>query len=138
MTEIHTILKDARTIAVVGLSAHAARTSHKIADYLKKAGYRIVPVNPHHDVLLDEKSYPSVDAIPDEIEVDIVDVFRKPQFMADVVRDVIKRKERTGRRPVIWSQIGVSSEEAEQLARANDLPYVRNRCTLVEHSLLPA
>ncbi len=136
MVDIPELLKNSRTIAVVGLSPRETRTSHKIARYLQKVGYRIVPINPHRDELLGEVSYPSVEAVPDEIQIDIVDIFRRPQFTVDVVRDVLRRKERTGNAPVVWTQIGVSSPEAEKLAVDAGLGYVRNRCTLVEHSRL--
>ncbi len=136
MIDIPQLLENSKTIAVVGLSPRETRTSHKIAKYLQKAGYRIVPINPHRDELLGEVSYPTVDAVPDEVQIDIVDIFRRPQFTADVVRDVVRRKERTGDAPVVWTQIGVSSSEAEQLAGEAGLDYVRNRCTLVEHSRL--
>ena len=128
------ILRDAQTIAVVGLSPDPSRVSHKIAEYLQGAGYTIVPVNPNYQELLGETSYPSLLDIPDSISVDIIDVFRKPEFAIDIVRDAIERRNRSGDNPVVWTQIGVSSFEAEQLAREAGIPYVRNRCTLVEHS----
>ncbi len=134
MLEIPEILRNARTIAVVGLSPDPSRTSHKIAHYLGEAGYRIIPINPHHDQILGETAYPSLLAIPDSISIDIVDVFRRPEFMVDIVRQAIERRDRSGNNPVVWTQIGVSSFDAEQLAEEAGIPYVRNRCTLVEHS----
>ena len=134
MLEIPEILKNAKTIAVVGLSPDPSRTSHKIAHYLQGAGYRIIPVNPHHNQILGETSYPSLLDIPDSITLDIVDVFRRPQFVADLVTEAIDRRDRSGNNPVFWTQIGVSSFDAEQLAEDAGIPYVRNRCTLVEHS----
>ena len=128
------VLRTARTIAVLGLSPDSSRVSHKIALYLKEAGYSIVPVNPHHEELLGETSYPSLLDIPDSIELDIINVFRRPEFIEGIVREAIKRRKRTGNNPVVWTQIGVSSFGAEELARQEGLPYVRNRCTLVEHS----
>lgn len=134
MSDVESILANAKTIAVVGLSPRPTRTSHKIARYLQQVGYRIIPVNPFHEEVLGEKSYPSLDAIPDEEIIDIVDIFRRPSHAVDVVQDAIKRKGRTGRSPVIWTQIGVSSADAETLATSNGFEYVRNRCTLVVHS----
>ncbi len=138
MLDIADILRAARTIAVVGLSPDAARTSHKIARYLQQAGYCIVPVNPNHDEILGETAYESLLDIPDSIELDIVDIFRRPVYVADIVRQAIARRERSGNNPVVWTQIGVSSFEAEELASEAHIPYVRNRCTLVEHSRLIA
>lgn len=134
MTDIESILRNAKTIAVVGLSPRPTRTSHKIARYLQQVGYRVIPVNPYHEEILNERSYPSLDAVPDSVVIDIVDIFRRPQYTVDVVRDAIGRRSRTGRSPAIWTQIGVSSHEAETLATSNGFEYIRNRCTLVVHS----
>ncbi len=96
----------------------------------------MIPVNPNHDEILGETAYPSLDAIPDDVEIDIVDVFRRPEFTADVVRDATARSERTGDRPTVWTQIGVHSDEAERLAREAGLPYVADRCLMVDHAAL--
>jgi predicted CoA-binding protein len=134
MPDIPEILTNAKTIAVIGLSPDPSRTSHKIAHYLQEAGYRIIPINPHRDGILGEECYPSLIDVPDSITLDIVDVFRRPQFMVDIVREAIDRRDRSGNNPVVWTQIGVSSFDAEKLAEEAGIPYVRNRCTLVEHS----
>lgn len=128
------IISGANTIAIVGCSDRPERTSNRIARYLQGAGFRIVPVNPNHESVLGEVCYPSVDAVPDDVVIDIVDIFRRPRFTADVVRDVIARRDRLGRSPVVWTQIGVSSEEARSLAADAGIEYVANRCTMVEHS----
>lgn len=96
----------------------------------------MVPVNPHHDEILGEPAYPDLISIPDEVEIDVIDVFRRPEFVADVVRDAADRAERTGRTPVVWTQIGVHSDEAERLAVEAGLPYVANRCLMVDHAAL--
>ena len=129
-------LRAARTIAVVGCSPRASQTSHRIARYIQDAGYRMLPVNPHHDEILGETAYPDLASIPDDVTVDIVDVFRRPQFTADVVRDAAARAERTGRRPLVWTQIGVHSAEAERLAGEAGLPYLADRCLMVDHAAL--
>lgn len=134
--DVSAALRDARTIAVVGCSPRGFQTSHRIARYIQEAGFTMIPVNPHHDEILGETAYPSLDAIPDDVVVDIVDVFRRPEFTADVVRDTIERAGRTGRTPLIWTQIGVHSDEARDLAEAAGLPYVTNRCLMVDHAAL--
>lgn len=131
--DLKTALDSAETIAVVGCSKRATRTSHKIARYLQDAGYRVIPVNPNADELLGERCYPDVQHIPDDVTVDIVNVFRQPQHAADMVRDAIARAEAQGTRPLIWTQLGVSSNEARDLAEEAELPYVKNRCIMVEH-----
>ena len=131
--EMEPLLREAHTIAVVGCSTNPNRTSHRIAQYLKDAGYRIVPVNPNYEEACGETAYPDLQHIPDEVKIDIVDIFRDPAHTADMVRDAVARAEATGNQPVIWTQIGVSSEEAEQVAEEAGLPYVRNTCLMVEH-----
>jgi len=126
-------LRDAETIAVVGCSDRPSRTSHRIAAYLQDAGYRVLPVNPNHDTILGAPCYPDLPSIPADVSVDIVNIFRAPAHTADMVQSAIDRVEKTGTRPVIWTQLGVSSNEAEQLAAEADLPYVRNKCIMVEH-----
>ncbi|MFP4228160.1 MAG: CoA-binding protein, partial [Salinivenus sp.] len=114
------------------------RTSHKIARYLQHRGYRIVPVNPNYDEVLGEPCYPDLPSVPSDVEIDVVDIFRAPQHTADMVRSAIERMKQTGQRPVIWTQLGVSSSEAEELAAEADLPYVRNRCLKVAYDRLLA
>ena len=123
-------------IAIVGCSDDPSRPSHRVARYLQDAGYRIVPVNPNHEELLGEVCYASLTVVPESIEIDIVDIFRHPSHTSAMVRDVIERSERLGRRPVVWTQIGVSSAEARSMADAAGLRYVTNRCSMVEHGRL--
>ena len=130
----YAILEGATTVAVVGCSPRGFQTSHRIARYIQEAGLTMIPVNPHHDEILGETCYPDLVSIPDDIEVDIVDVFRRSEFTADVVRDAADRAERTDNRPVVWTQIGVHSEEAERLAGEAGLPYIANRCLMVDHA----
>jgi predicted CoA-binding protein len=136
--DFRTLLDDADTIAVVGCSATPTRTSHKIARYLQERGYRIVPVNPNYDEVLGEPCYPDLPSVPADVEIDIVDIFRAPKHTADMVRTAIERTEETGRRPVLWTQLGVSTSEAKELAAEADLPYVRNRCVKIEYDRLLA
>ena len=136
--DFRTVLDTAETIAVVGCSATPTRTSHKIARYLQERGYRIVPVNPNYDAVLGETCYSDLPSVPADIEIDIVDIFRAPKHTADMVRSAIERVKQTGQRPVIWTQLGVSSSEAEELAAEADLPYVRNRCVKIEYDRLLA
>ncbi len=134
--DLQSVLETAETIAVVGCSATPTRTSHKIARYLQARGYRIVPINPNYDEVLGETCYPELPSVPTDVTIDIVDIFRRPEHTADMVRSAIERVEQTGERPVIWTQLGVSSSEAEELAAEAGLPYVRNRCIKIEHDRL--
>lgn len=130
------ILKAAKNIAVVGCSPNPARTSNAIARYLIGAGYTVIPVNPNHTEILGQVSYPDLQSIPADVQVDIVNVFRRPAHTEGVVQDTLERIKTTGESPVIWTQIGVSSRQAEELAEGAGLTYVKNRCIMVEHSLV--
>ncbi|MEM8556209.1 MAG: CoA-binding protein [Bacteroidota bacterium] len=134
--DLATLLTDSRVIAVVGCSPRASQTSHRIARYLQEVGYRVVPVNPHHETLLGEPCYPTLTASPGELERDLVNALRRPDFTEGVVADAIERMEATGQRPAIWTQIGVHAAEAQALAEAHGLPYLANRCIMVDHMQL--
>jgi predicted CoA-binding protein len=120
------LLKSSRTIAVVGLSGKRFRPSYGVADYMLRNGYRIIPVNPSEETVLGEKCYPDLDSIPER--VDIVDIFRRPEFVPEIVEAAI----RIGAR-VVWMQEGVVHEEAAERARAAGLEVVMDRCILKDH-----
>lgn len=136
MPDLKTILENARTIAVVGCSSDPSRTSYAIARYLSEIGYRVIPVNPNCDEVLGETCYPKLQRIPADTQIDIVNIFRRSDHTAHMVADAVERAESTGTKPVIWTQLGVSSQDAQRLADEADLPYVRNRCIMVEHARL--
>lgn len=133
MPDLKALLSDTQTIAVVGCSSDPSRTSYAIARYLISSGYRMIPVNPNCDECLGETAYPDLQSIPNDVQVDIVNIFRNPQYTAEMVKMAVEYAEATNTQPVIWTQIGVSSPEAEALAEEADLPYVKNRCIMVEH-----
>jgi hypothetical protein len=124
--EIRNILNSARTIAVVGLSDKPDRDSYRVADYLKRAGYRIIPVNPAITEVLGEKSYPGLRDIPEKI--DVVDIFRKPDAVPPIVDDAIAIGAK-----VVWMQDGIVHNEAAARARAAGLTVVMSKCMLREH-----
>jgi predicted CoA-binding protein len=126
---IREILERYKTIAVVGLSSQRSRPSYGVSKYMQDAGYRIIPVNPNETEVLGEKSYPSLDEVPEPIE--IVNIFRRPEYVEDIVEAAIRRKAR-----VIWMQLGVVHEEAAARARAAGLEVVMDRCILIEHRAL--
>lgn len=126
MTNLIQLFSTAHTIAVVGLSNKRYRASHGVAEYLQRAGYRIIPVNPQESEVLGEKSYPDLDAVPEHI--DIVDIFRRSELVPEVVEAAI----RVGAK-AIWMQEGVIHEEAAARARAAGLEVVMDRCILKEH-----
>lgn len=117
------ILQDARTIAVVGASSNPARPSHGVANYLERAGYRVLRVNPRCS---EEGFWPSLASL--EEPVDLVDVFRRPEFCADVAREAAA----VGA-PALWLQLGIRSQEARLVAEASGMDYVENACTAIVH-----
>ena len=120
------ILQRAKTVAVVGLSDNPLRPSHGVAAYLHTQGYRIVPVNPQIQSALGEKAYPSLLDVPEKI--DIVDIFRRSEFVEEVVDQAIQLKV-----PAVWMQEEVVHEKAAQKARAAGIFVVMDRCILLEH-----
>ncbi len=130
---INNILEEAKNIAIIGCSKKEFRTSHQIAKYLQDAGYNIIPVHPDYDKVLNEKAYPTLLDIPEETKIDIVDIFRNKKFTEAMVDQAIERKEKTGQKPVIWTQMDVSSSGAKKKAEEAGFGYVKNKCLMVEH-----
>ena len=126
------VLKKSKIVAVIGCSPDPYRTSNYAAKYLLKRGYNMIPVNPKEKEILGEKCYPDLNSVPKDIQVDIVNVFRRSIYTVGVVEEVAQWKKETGRNPVIWTQLDVSSPQAELKAEQADLPYIRNRCIMVE------
>ena len=120
------LLKRAKTIAVVGLSSNPTRPSHGVAAYMQGQGYRIIPVNPLIEECLGETAYASLLDVSDKI--DIVDVFRRPEFVEEIVDQAIRLKV-----PAVWMQEGVIHEAAAEKARKAGIFVVMDRCILKEH-----
>jgi len=124
--EVRQILASARTVAVVGLSDKPERDSYRVAAYLQQAGYRVIPVNPNLPTVLGEPAYPHLRAIPER--VDVVDIFRKPEAVPEIVEDAIAIGARA-----VWMQDGIVHNAAAERARAAGLAVVMNRCMMREH-----
>ena len=127
---IHELLLRVKTIAVVGLSDSPMRPSHGVSAYMQEAGYKIIPVNPNIAEALGEKSYASLLDIPPELakKIDLVDVFRRPQFVDQIVEQAIQLKI-----PAIWLQEDVINERAGETARKSGIFVVMDLCILKEH-----
>src|SRR3954454_1434690 len=121
------ILREARTIAVVGASPQPHRSSHGVMRYLLEHGYRCIPVNPSCDEVLGVPAVPSLAAIDEPLY--LVDVFRRPQFCAEHAREAVAVGARA-----LWLQLGIASDEARRIAREGGLDYVENACTAVVHA----
>ncbi|MBJ8326126.1 CoA-binding protein [Streptococcus pacificus] len=126
---IFNYLKDSKTIAVVGLSNRQESPAYRVSEIMQKAGYKIIPVNPRQagKTILGELTYASLQDIPDSI--DIVNVFRRSEFLPEVAKDFITTDAR-----IFWAQLGLENEEAEQLLRNNHRDdIVMNRCIKIEY-----
>ena len=129
MKQISEILRECHTIAVVGLSGKRYRPSYGVAEYLKRSGYRIIPVNPNETEVLGERAYPDLDSLPEP--VDMVDIFRRSEHVPDIVEAAI----RIGAK-AIWMQEGVIHEAAARRAKEAGLTVVMDRCILKDHRRL--
>ena len=125
------VLRSSKTVAVVGISSKEDRPSYGVASYLKSKGYRIIPVRPDGDEILGEKVYHSLTEIPREIEIDVVDIFRKSEDVPPVVEEAIHRRAK-----VVWMQEGIVNQEARAKAEKAGLKVVMDRCTKKEHQKL--
>jgi predicted CoA-binding protein len=129
MNQIAAILRDAHTVAVVGLSGKRFRPSYGVSEYMQRSGYRIIPVNPRESKVLGETCYPDLESIPEPI--DIVDIFRRSEFVPEIVDAAIRKGAK-----VIWMQEGVIHEDAARHATEAGLTVVMDRCILKEHRRL--
>ncbi len=124
---IDEILRDCRTIAVVGLSSNPARPSHGVAGYMKAQGYQVIPVNPNETQVLGESAYPSLAAVPGTI--DLVNIFRKSEDVLPIVEEAIARGAKA-----VWMQEGIVNEQAAVRAGESGPLVVMDRCWLKEHT----
>lgn len=126
--KIKKILSESKTVAVVGISPKEDRASYIVAAYLKAKGYQIIPVRPDGEEILGEKVYASLADIPKEIDVDVVDIFRKSEDIPPIVQDAIRRGAKT-----VWMQEGIIHKEAGEKAEKAGLRVVMDRCMKKEH-----
>jgi len=131
--EILKIFNETKTIAIVGLSPNEQKASYKVAKYLQKAGFKIVPVYPKEDTILGEKVYKSLSEIP--FDIDLVDIFRKPDAITKVVDEVLQIKNEKNIKTV-WFQLELVNNEAAKKAKDVGLNVVQNKCTAIEHQAL--
>jgi predicted CoA-binding protein len=129
--EIKDILSAYKTVAVVGISPKEDRPSYMVASYLKSKGYRIIPIRPDGDMIIGEKVYHSLQEIPKEIEVDVVDIFRKSEDVPPIVEEAIQRRAK-----VVWMQEGIFNVESAVKAERAGLKVVMDLCIKKEHQRL--
>lgn len=132
--DIEDILNLSKTIAVIGLSRSPEKDSYRVARYLQSQGYKIIPVNPSAEEILGERSYHSLQELPEDLKrsVDVVDVFRPSEDVPPIVDQAIEMRRRFGRPTAVWMQLGIVNETAAKRARAAGLKVVMNRCMEIE------
>ena len=124
------MLSKSKVIAVVGISNKAERSSYGVAEYLTRH-YEIIPVNPMIEEWQGRKAYPSLEAIPEDIKIDMANVFRRSELVDEVIDQVIERKI-----PYVWMQLGVINQDAAERAEASGSKAVMDSCIAVVHNLL--
>lgn len=120
------ILERYHTIAVVGLTSNPDKVSNRVTRYMMEQGYRIIPVNPQETEIFGLPCYPNLKAVPEPVE--FVDVFRRPEYCADVAREAAEVGAKA-----LWLQLGITSDEARRIAEEAGIAYVEDACVLVEH-----
>jgi len=121
--------KNVKTIAVVGLSDNPEKYSYQVAAYLKSKGFKIIPVNPKVAEVLGEKAYPNIPSIPKEIQIDVADIFRRPEEVINHLKEVLKR----GGISTVWLQEGVGSYEASAFANEFGINLISDFCIMEVH-----
>jgi predicted CoA-binding protein len=124
---IQRVLNTARTIAIVGLSGNELRASYFVAYYMKRHGFRVIPVNPRESEILGETSYPSLHEVP--VPIDVVNVFRAPSALPQIATDAVAIGA-----SALWTQFGVINQEGAEIAEAGGLTVIMDRCLKVEHA----
>jgi predicted CoA-binding protein len=127
---------DYDTVAVVGCSTTPGKAAHDIPAYLQRHGYRIVPVNPFADEILDETAYDSLADVPDSIDIDVVNVFRPSEEAGGIVDSAIERANRLDDVSAVWLQLDITDNEAGERAADAGLDFVQDKCMKVEHRRL--
>ena len=121
--ELRSILGDSKTIAVVGLSSNPDRPSNEVAEFLQSKGYRIVPVNPKETEVLGERAYPSLLDVPEEIRIDVVDVFRRAEHTPEIAEQAVARGAK-----VLWLQEGIANDDARRIGEDAGLTVIMGLC----------
>ena len=133
---IKDILQYSKVIAIVGLSPNPTKDSNMVARYLKYNGYKIIPIYPDKDYILDSKVYRNIGDAFMENDIDIVVVFRKNKAVLDVAKEIIKNIKYAKNLKALWLQIGIINDEARDLAKLHNIYFVQDKCIKIEHQLL--
>jgi len=138
MENIAEILQNSKVIAVVGCSKNPGKDAHEVPALMQSKGYRIIPINPTATEILGEKSYPSLLELPLELkkQIEIIDIFRPSNEVAGIVEQVLGLQKETGKKYVVWTQLGIQDDSAAARARAAGLKVIQNHCLKIEYKKL--
>lgn len=136
--EPNEVLKQSKVVAVVGASKNPEKEANTVPLYLMQHGYVVVPVNPTADIIHGLRVYPSLAELPPELAagVEVVEVFRPSEELAEIARQVVELGKRTKKVPVFWAQLGLENEEAKRILEKGGVPYVMDVCMRTQHQLL--
>ena len=130
LLDIQTILRRARVVAIIGCSDNRFRASNQAASMLVERGYQVIPINPKYESVLGMRCYADFTDVPVDVGIDIVNVFRRPEEAAQTVTTIVNCTLDTNRHPTVWTQPGVSTDQARDIAEEADLPYVQDTCIM--------
>ena len=135
---IEQIFENTSNIAVIGLSKNELRDSYQVSAYMKNAGYNINPINPTIDSVMGVKSYNSLMNVPEEMlkNIELVNVFRKSEFVNEIVNEVIEINKKFGKIHTIWMQLGIFYDRVDRISEENKLNIITNKCIKIEHGRL--
>ena len=136
--DIEQILENTSNIAVIGLSKNELRDSYQVSSYMKNVGYNIIPINPTIDSVMGLKSYNSLKNIPEDVlkNIELVNVFRKSEFVKEIVDEVIEINKKYGKIHTIWMQLGIFYDNVDRISEDNKLNIITNKCIKIEHGRL--
>ena len=134
MLKAREILKNAENIVVIGASNNKIKAAHRIPKYLQDTGYNVIPVNPNSDEVLGVKSYKSISEIPEDIKIDIVDIFRPSKDISALMPEIIKRFKKVKDIKLVWLQEGIHSKEAKELCKENGIEFIQGICIYKVHA----
>ena len=136
--DIEQIFENTSNIAVIGLSKNELRDSYQVSSYMKNVGYNIIPINPTIDSVMGIKSYDSLKNIPEDVlkNIELVNIFRRSEFVEEIVDEVIEINKKYGRIHTIWMQLGIFYDESDRISEDNKLNIITNKCIKIEHGRL--
>ena len=130
------ILKNSKTIAVIGASNNSSKAAHRIPKYLQDVGYTIIPINPGSDEVLGVKAYKTISDIPKDIKIDIVNIFRPSKDINALLPAIMERGKELNDIKLLWLQEGIHSKEAKDLSKENNIDFVQALCIYKVHAML--